>query len=67
LNEELAEQSLEQAECDWDTLVKRVDHKKFGTNPGRTFEALAKRRRFLEYRGFTPAQIKHALSTVDDE
>lgn len=59
--DDLIRAALAATECDWSTLARQVDRKKFGTKPADSFETLAKRRRFLEYRGFTSEHIKTAL------
>lgn len=59
--DDLIRAALAAPECDWSTLARQVDRKKFGTKPVDSVETLAKRRRFLEYRGFTAEHIKSAL------
>ena len=59
--DDLIRAALAGAECVWSTLARQVDRKKFGTKPVDSFETLAKRRRFLEYRGFSSEHIKIAL------
>ncbi len=51
-----------EAECDWGALAARADRKKFGTVLAREFAVMMKRRRHLEYRGFTAEQIKAVLN-----
>ena len=58
--------ALAAAECDWPALARRADRKKFGANPDSSFELMAKRRRYLEYRGFAAEQIKTVLDTSED-
>lgn len=66
IDEELTAHGFATAECDWLALAREVDAKKFGSNPGPSFEVLVKRRRFLEYRGFTAPQIKRVLKSEAD-
>ena len=61
IDEALTAHGFATAECDWLALAREVDAKKFGSNPGPSFAVLVKRRRFLEYRGFTAPQIKRVL------
>jgi regulatory protein len=64
--DELTRQALTDAECAWVELARQADRKKFGAKPSRAFEVLAKRRRFLEYRGFASEHIKAALNTEQE-
>jgi regulatory protein len=57
---------LAEAETDWTSRAQQADRKKFGTDPDASFATLAKRRRFLEYRGFTAEQIKDALNAESE-
>ena len=58
---------LAAAEHDWDALAAGVRQRKFGAPP-RSAPERARQTRFLEYRGFEAAQIRHALTqTADDE
>ena len=59
---EIIQQALTEAECAWGDLAARADHKKFGVVTAREFAVMAKRRRYLEYRGFTAEQIKAVLN-----
>ena len=43
---------------DWDELIEHVHHKRFGGALPDTYPERAKRSRFLQYRGFTPEQIR---------
>ncbi len=54
--------TLAEAECDWLALAARADRKKFGVVMEREFAVSVKRRRYLEYRGFTAEQIKAVLN-----
>ena len=59
---EIIQAALAEAECDWDELAARADRKKFGIVIEREFAVIVKRRRHLEYRGFTTEQIKAVLN-----
>ena len=58
--------ALDAADCDWSALARRADRKKFGVDPGGGFDVMAKRRRYLETRGFAADQIKAVLNASDD-
>ncbi|MGE0482969.1 MAG: regulatory protein RecX [Gammaproteobacteria bacterium] len=60
--------AFDELEHDFATLARRVQRRKFGHAP-RSVAERAKQTRFLEYRGFESAQIRHALEhdTDDDE
>jgi len=64
---ELIRQTLHEAEYDWRVVAAAADRKKFGGVSATDREALAKRRRFLAYRGFTADHIKAVLSGCDDD
>ncbi|MGH8596513.1 MAG: regulatory protein RecX [Gammaproteobacteria bacterium] len=59
--DELIRLAFNDVDFDWCALARQADHKKFGTQPGDSPETRAKRRRFLEYRGFDPEHIKAVL------
>jgi len=46
---------------DWDRLAAETRRKRFGQALPTDFGEKAKQARFLEYRGFSPAQIRRAL------
>ncbi|MEN9726680.1 MAG: hypothetical protein RL434_1046 [Pseudomonadota bacterium] len=58
----LVKSAMDSAECDWLALAARADRKKFGPLTDCSALALAKRRRHLEYRGYSPDQIKSVLN-----
>ncbi len=58
---EIIQQALNETECDWLVLARKADRKKFGDTQDGNFAVLVKRRRYLEYRGFSSDQIKAAL------
>lgn len=51
---------------DWVSLAREVRRKKFGRELPDTYAGKAKQARFLQYRGFTGAQIRQALGTDID-
>jgi regulatory protein len=59
--EAIAEQALAEAECDWTALAATVRRKRFGAAAPTDYPQRAKQARFLQYRGFTSEQIRHAL------
>ena len=48
-------------EVDWFELARAACSKKFGNGWPESFKDKARRMRFLEYRGFLPDQIQHAV------
>lgn len=56
----LAAEVLDEADSDWFAAAAAVRLKKFGERPTLITQR-AKQTRFLEYRGFESAQIRHAL------
>jgi regulatory protein len=52
----LIDPHLEQSALEWLALIAAVSDKKFGPGPGGDRKELARRARFLEYRGF-PAEL----------
>ncbi len=61
--DDLIRRVVADVEYDWVALAQRADRKKFGSYPDDSFDTLAKRRRFLEYRGFASEHIKAALKS----
>ncbi|MBX9609866.1 MAG: recombination regulator RecX [Gammaproteobacteria bacterium] len=66
VSEELAAEALATAEVDWEALARAARRKKFRAPPGDA-AARAKQSRFLEYRGFDAAQIRHALTQAAND
>ena len=66
MSEELAAEALATAEVDWGALARAARRKKFRAPPGDA-SARAKQSRFLEYRGFDAAQIRHALTQAAND
>lgn len=52
---------LDQDEDYWSEQLAAAQRKKFGAQPARTRQELARRARFLEYRGFSSGQIGRML------
>jgi regulatory protein len=50
--------ALQGKEIDWIERARRADVKRFGASPATDPATRARRRRFLEYRGFTSEQIR---------
>jgi regulatory protein len=68
LDRELIERFLEEGQ-DWAARAREVRQKKFGRDLPDGYAGKAKQARFLQYRGFTGAQIRAALGTdvdIDD-
>jgi regulatory protein len=63
---ERIEQELDQAAVDWNRLAAEVRRRKFGAAAPRIAPERAKQARFLQYRGFSPDQIRAALSRDPD-
>ena len=59
------EAALEQAECDWFDLARRVRARRFTRLPGSDPREKARQLRFLQYRGFSAEQAFHALDAGD--
>jgi regulatory protein len=51
----------------WAEAVRTVRARRFGTAEPRDFRNRARQMRFLQTRGFTTEQIKHAMASVDGE
>ncbi len=65
LSSELVERFLGEGP-EWVSLARTVRQKKFGRTLPETYAGKAKQARFLQYRGFTGAQIRQALGTDID-
>jgi len=61
VEEALAEQALEAADCDWLELAREVRRKRFGRAQPESYPERARQSRFLQYRGFTGEQIRAAF------
>lgn len=62
---ELVTHGLELDEGGWMEVLSRAHDKKFGAAPASGRAELARRARFLEYRGFTAAQVRRFLRFDD--
>jgi regulatory protein len=63
----LADELIAASGEDWDGHAAAVRRKRFGAELPADFAQRARQRRFLEYRGFAPAQMRHAMAgDVDD-
>jgi regulatory protein len=62
---EAAEEALAGAGLDWFELARSVRRRRFGDPPPSEWKERARQARFLEYRGFTAEQIRHALEAGD--
>ncbi len=60
---EQIERQLLAAEVNWADLACAVRLRKFGSRPANRLSERAKQVRFLQYRGFTAAQIRAAMGT----
>ena len=61
IDAELIASSLDERDPIWWKQLQAVANGKFGTGQSAEFKEQAKRARFLEYRGFSPAQIRRFL------
>jgi len=60
---EAIEDSLGKDDAGWLEEARRVHRKKFGAARPKSYAERAKRARFLQYRGFTPDQIRRILDS----
>ena len=58
---ELIDRYMEIYQGEWHDLLRQVHDTKFGSEPAQDNKALAKRARFLEYRGFPGEMIRSFL------
>jgi len=58
----LIDEILAESSEDWHSLAREVRVKKFGRALPADFKDKARQMRFLQYRGFEPDQIQHAVS-----
>jgi len=63
---ELISDAIEQSEVDWVALALDVRNKKFGEQQPEEFSVRAKQMKFLQYRGFSHAQINAAVTGLED-
>ncbi|MEZ5671543.1 MAG: regulatory protein RecX [Thiotrichaceae bacterium] len=67
--EPMLSELLDSHDPQWTRVARRERHKKFGTSLSLDLKQKAKQIRFLQYRGFSTAQIKEAFmsSEADEE
>jgi regulatory protein len=58
---ELVQQCLQDDSIDWFEQARQAHQRKFGQRPGREPREKARQMRFLQYRGFSGDQIRHAM------
>ncbi len=63
----LIDEVLQVLSPDWLALAREVRRKKFGSTMPRSFSEKAKQMRFLQYRGFSQAEIESALRDRGDD
>jgi regulatory protein len=63
----LIDEVLQELSTDWRALAREVRRKKFGSALPRSFSDKAKQMRFLQYRGFSQAEIESALRDRGDD
>lgn len=61
VSESLIFMAMDEADIDWQELMRETLHKKYGPGSALNYEERARRARFLEYRGFPAFQIRKAL------
>ncbi len=59
----LAAEAMAAEGCDWFALAADVVRRKFGSEPAGDRRELARRLRFLQYRGFTAEQCREAVES----
>ncbi len=64
---EAIERWLDVSGREWLEDVRRVQRKKFGARPPKSFTERARQARFLQYRGFTYEQIQKVLNPREQE
>jgi regulatory protein len=67
LDSGLIAEVLEGLSADWRALAQEVRRKKFGAGMPKNFSDKAKQMRFLQYRGFSQAQIESAVGDRGDD
>ena len=61
ISEELIRRHLDEQDSQWQSAAIQVREKRFGRRPPGDFKERARQMRFLQYRGFTMAQIQGAV------
>ena len=67
VSDELVGAAVDINDPQWYDKIKEVRHKRFGAGLPDTIDERAKQMRFLQYRGFTPEQIRAVFKSRDDE
>lgn len=67
IGEDLVEQHLDRAAPQWFEACAEVARAKFGRKPSRDLREKGQRARFLQYRGYTSAQIGRCLKGGADD
>ncbi|MGB5355031.1 MAG: regulatory protein RecX [Woeseia sp.] len=62
----LINEALEDAGIDWRELARTVRQKKFGASLPQGFKEKARQMRFLQYRGFGPAEVQAGVGGGED-
>jgi regulatory protein len=52
---------LDESDAEWEAALRDAYQRKFGVDSSKDLRALARRTRFLEYRGFSPEQVRRFL------
>ncbi len=63
----LIDEVMRELSTDWRALAREVRQKKFGPAVPRSFAEKAKQMRFLQYRGFSHAEIESAVGDRGDD
>jgi regulatory protein len=66
IDADAADEVLRGADVDWLDAIRAVRAKRFGAEPPSDYAQRARQARFLQYRGFSSAQIKAALEFDPD-
>lgn len=67
LGDELIDQALDEADCDWFELARQVHQRRFRRGAGGDRKEKARQLRFLQYRGFSAEQCFQAVEAADRE
>ena len=67
VSEELIQCHLDEQDSQWLSVANKVREKRFGHRPPGDFKERARQMRFLQYRGFTMAQIQQAVGGDEHE
>jgi len=62
----LIDRAIAESDVDWNALASEVRDRKFGEQRPEEFSLRAKQMKFLQYRGFSHAQINAAVTGLDD-